>query len=568
MVQPSIGTVLSSAVLGSLGGLDPSAMGMGAAAPIANLTGIGQYQGAKVSTAISGFQLPRTVDSWLGVDYALQPIGDRRFKPLQGPPEAFHGIKDASEFGPICVQDKNYEFADDQSEACLNFNVYRPADVPMTQLLPTLIWIHGGAFSLYSGRAMDGGSFVASSEQPVMVVTFNYRLNSLGFLPSKLFERLELLNLGLQDQHFFLEFLQKHLHSFGGDPDQVTLGGLSAGSHSTAFEYFHNYGKDKGKPLFSRVLLQSGAITARAFPDVNYPRYEQDFHTLMAHIGCDTDQSDEKQIVCLRQAPIEQIEKISSKIYADAESNLNWPWQPVLGGPRLENRGSHCYRDATFHHLPIITTYTTDEGKYYTPGNLETNDDFIQFWQRLSPSLNVTDLALLNELYPDPAAYPDSKWAQSPNSTQYNRVSGSWSDMGYICPSRETAFRTSKAGVPTWRLRFNTPNHPLEAHPWRGIPHASDASYLWDAANVPYPNIAHTYHAYMASFVASGNPNTYRAAGSPEWPQYQVSDGTGDDCPEQLSVSPGDWPRKECDNVRIRHCEFWNDLDRAHRLDK
>ncbi|KAJ2976941.1 hypothetical protein NQ176_g4657 [Zarea fungicola] len=521
MVQATLGAMLSSAVLGSLGGFDSVALGNNdsQSLPVANLSGIGQYRACQLSESLSGLSLPRAVDAWLGVDYALQPILDRRFRPLEQPPEYFAEIKEANSFGPICVQDQSSGYGDEQSEACLNFNVYRPTGVPLTQKLPTLVWIHGGAFSLYSGRAMDGGSFVASSEQPVMVVTFNYRLNSLGFLP-------------------------------------------------TAFEYFHNYDGDKDAPLFARVILQSGAITARAFPDVSYPRYEDDFRTLMQYIGCDVRQSDEEQIDCLRKAPVAKIREISSQIYADAESNLSWPWQPVVGGPRLERPGSQCYQERTFHPLPIITTHTTDEGKYYTPGNLETNDDFIRFWQNLSPYLNVTDLAILNELYPDPVAHPDSIWGSSPNSTQYNRLSGSWSDMAYICPSRETAYRTSSKSIPTWRLRFNTPAHPLEAHGWRGIPHASDMAYLWNERSVPFPEVARMYHSYMASFVAGGDPNEFRLPGAPEWPSYRTGDGISGGCPKQLSVNPGDGTKTECDNVRLRQCEFWNDAERATRLNK
>ncbi|EGX97235.1 para-nitrobenzyl esterase [Cordyceps militaris CM01] len=564
MVQTSLAAIVSSALLGSIGGFDSGSANRSAVeAPVAHLTNIGHYQSFRLSESISGLDLPHPVDAWLGIDYALQPVGERRFTPLDSPPARFDGIRDATRFGPVCTQDKaDGHGGAGQSEACLNFNVYRPAGIPMTQKLPTLVWIHGGAFSLYSGRTMDGGSFVASSAQPVMVVTFNYRLNSLGFLPSRLFERLGLLNLGLRDQHFFLRFLQTHLPAFGGDTEQVTLGGLSAGAHSAAFAHCHNYGEDQDAPLFARVLLQSGAATARAFPDVRYPRYESDFEELMQHVGCRVDEADEEQIRCLRQAPIDKMEEISSRIYAEAESKLNWPWQPVLGGPRLEQPGSQCYQEGSFYEVPIITTHTTDEGKYYTPGHLETNDDFVRFWQHLSPHLNVTDLAILNELYPDPVAHPDSVWAQSPNSTQYNRVSGAWSDMAYMCPSRATASATAGRGVPTWRLRFNTPGHPLEAHGWRGIPHASDAAYFWNEAAVPFPDVARTYHAYMASFVAAGDPNRFRRQGAPEWPAYD-----GGACPRQLSVSPGA-VRAECDGLRKRQCAFWNDGERAQRLNK
>lgn len=565
----SLGSIVSSIALAPFGTLPLwNNASVQSNAPAVHIDGVGSYSGIVLSQSLSGFILPQNVDAWLGMDYASQPVGERRFQPIQGPPESFDGTKLADSFGPICMQDQAYPYSEEQSESCLNFNVYRPSHIPLSQKLPTLVWIHGGGFVLHSGRSMDGASFVASSKLPIMVVTFNYRLSAFGFLPSRLFERLGLLNLGLRDQYYLMEFLHRHLESFGGDPKQITLGGLSAGSHSTAFQYFHNYGTDEDKPLFARALLQSGAPTARAFPVVDYPRYQADFETLMKHIGCHTESSDEDQIACLRQSPAGEIEKISSQIYAEAEDRLNWPWQPTLGGERLERRGSECSSKGTFHHLPIITTYTTDEGKYYTPGTLETNDDFIEFWHNISPHLNRTDLAILNELYPDPVAHADSPWAQSPNSSQYNRISASWSDMAYICPSRSTAVRTSAEGVPTWRLRFNTPSYPLDQHSWKGIPHASDMTYLWNEQDVPFTDTARIYHAYMASFVAVGNPNDLRLEGSVEWPRYEKWDQSKGQEPQQLVVNPGNFTVVEADRARILQCDFWNAEERAIRLNK
>ncbi|KAJ6442543.1 acetylcholinesterase [Purpureocillium lavendulum] len=563
ILQASIGTISSvlAPIASSIAG---NVSSPGIAPPSVALSGIGSVSGIRVNETLSGHALPHPVDAWLGVDYAIQPTGENRFRPIQGVPAAFADAFSADKYGLACTQDPDYIPLDQQGEACLNFNVYRPADVPLTQKLPTLVWIHGGGFVLYSAKSMDGASFVSSSREPVMVVTFNYRLNSFGFLPSKLFERQGLLNLGLQDQTFFLEFLQQHLAEFGGDPTQVTLGGLSAGAHSTAIQYFHDYGTSKGKPLFSRALLESGAVTARAFPPVDYPRYGEDFARLMKHIGCPTDVSDAQQLRCLRKAPARDIEQITSEIYAVAESQLNWPWQPALGGARLERPGSRSLQEGTFHHLPIITTHTTDEGKLYTPGNLQTNDDFIEFWHRMSPDLNITDLAILNDLYPDPVAHPDSAWAKSPNSTQYNRISASWSDMAYICPSRQTAQYTSSAGVPTWRLRFNTPANPLEAQAWKGIPHASDMAYLWNDPAVPFKETARRYHAYLASFVATGDPNKLREGDAVEWPAYEAD---GSAAPRQVVVNPESVDVEE-DAIRVRQCEFWNDMDRAQRLNK
>ncbi|KAF4456864.1 hypothetical protein F53441_1075 [Fusarium austroafricanum] len=535
--------------------------------PQVTLHGYGTFAGTNISETLLGDKLPHQVNAWVGIDYAEQPVGDRRFRQLQSQPQSFKGVRNATKYGSVCLQDLSYPNPDEQSEACLNFNVYRTPGVPLSKKLPTLVWIHGGGFASFSGRDFDGAAFVASSARPIVVVTFNYRLNAFGFIPSKLFESQGLLNLGLQDQRFFLQFLQKHLGSFGGDTSQVTLGGLSAGAHSTAFHYFHNYGSGKNKPLFARAILQSGSATARSFPGTDYPRYEKDFTGLMNHINCSTDVDDKAQMECLRGASAEKIREYSAKAYEDAKDQLNWPWQPSIGGPMMEKAGSQCGNEGTFHHLPIITTYTSDEGKYYTPGNLETNDDFIQFWHRISPGLNITDLALINELYPDPAAYPDSPWAGSPNSTQYNRISAAWSDMAYICMSRNTAVTTSRAGVPTWKLRFNTPNYPLVAQSWKGIPHASDAVYIWNDPHVPYPETARIYYSYINSFVLTGNPNKLRLDGTVEWLQYKASE-TNSGYPKQLVVNPGNFTVVEEDNTRSRQCAFWNDVERAGRLYK
>ncbi|KAI0115277.1 alpha/beta-hydrolase [Daldinia grandis] len=539
--------------------------------PTVNLSGYGLFSGVKINEALSGSSLPAAVDAWLGIDYALQPVGQQRFRPVEHRPSAFHGTRSAASYGNVCVQDTIYTTGQVQDEACLNFNVYRTSGVPIEEKLPTLVWIHGGSFVLGSGKSMDGASFVASSKLPIAVVTFNYRLNSLGFLPSKLFEEEGLLNLGLRDQHFMLKFLQDHLESFGADPKQITLGGRSAGGHSTGIHYFHNYGEDEGRPLLARAIFQSGSVTARAFPDSNFPQYKKDFERYMRYLDCPTGKTEGGNALaldCLRRASIHDIQHISAEMYGEAEQTLSWPFQPALGGPLLERPGSRSGAEGTFHHLPAITSYVTDEGKFYTPATHRTNDDFLSFMYDMSPYLNYTDIALLNELYPDPTRHPDSPWANSPNSTQYNRLSAAWSDMAYICPSRETAFRTSTAGVPTWRLHFNTPNHPLEYQAWRGIPHTSDSAYAYDSPGVAFPQTAHIYHAYLASFVATGNPNSARLEGTPEWPQYQASETCGAARPKQLLINPGIYTTVEEDSVRIEQCEFWNDLDRAKRLNK
>jgi acetylcholinesterase len=208
----------------------------------------------------------------------------------------------------------------------------------------------------------------------------------------------------------------------------------------------------------------------------------------------------------------------------------------------------------------------SDEGKYYMRGDLETNEEFLAYLSNGSPQLNSTDLTLLSELYPDPATDPTSPFANSPNSTQYNRISAAWSDYAYICPGQETAYRASIAGVPTWKLHFNT-NASWPA--WKGIPHTSDTKYTWNEPTTQYPEISHIYHGYLSSFVVSGNPNTYRYEGSPEWPNYEVEGyGLESEPGKQLIVQPDNGTGVESDTIRREACLFWRDPERAGRLNK
>ena len=276
---------------------------------VISLEGYGQFSGTVVNTTYTGYALPQPVDAWLGIDYAAQPVGpEGRFRPIRDFPASFDGVRAAAEYGKACVQAPSSAVpAETQDEACLNFNVYRPQGASSVtssssssnsdkKLLPVLVWIHGGSFNAGSWKSFDGAAFAAASAEPILVVTFHYRVNSLGFLPSALFAEEGLLNLGVRDQHFFLkEFVQKHIAAFGGDPENITIGGRSAGGHSVGIHYFHNYGEDEDgaggqqPPYFARAIHQSGSVTARTFPNATYPLYAEHFATLMDHIGCPTD---------------------------------------------------------------------------------------------------------------------------------------------------------------------------------------------------------------------------------------------------------------------------------------
>ena len=179
--------------------------------------------------------LPRPIDAFLGVPYALPPTGDRRFR-LAVPVAASTCTMDASKYGSAAPGKPLRAALAPQveySEDCLTANVFRHAGkISAHDKLPVAVYIHGGAFNRGTSSMHKTASMVSHSAEPFVAVSFNYRIGALGFLPSTLSSKEGILNLGLRDQILLLEWVHENITTFGGDPGNVTLIGLSAGAHS------------------------------------------------------------------------------------------------------------------------------------------------------------------------------------------------------------------------------------------------------------------------------------------------------------------------------------------------
>jgi acetylcholinesterase len=528
---------------------------------LVTLPGYGSFQGTEILQDLKKTQTLRSaVDAWLGVEYSTQPVGANRFKPVQAP-VAFEGIRDASNSGPACWQ--NVFASLWQSEACLTVNIYRPSGIPMDQKLPVLVFLHGGSFVIGSHGSFDGALFIEKSKQPVMVVTAQYRLGALGSLPGKFMEEEGLLNLGVRDQKSMLQFVQQYIQHFGGDKTKVTLGGQSAGGHSVGIHLFHNYAEDAGKPLFHQAILSSGSPTARAFPGVDYALYQRQVEQFMDYMNCPMSPSS-AALECLQSSEVDDLQFMSTSLYNAHNYNITWPWQPVSPGPLLEKRGSKSGEDGEFFKIPTLISSTSDEGKAFTPQNLRTNTEYLNFWKTLIPGLTPEDLVDLQTLYPN-SSVTDVQSATFV-SAQFERLSAAYGDYSYICPVQDTASRLSNAGAPVYKARFNTPNW---APTFMGVPHASDAPYFNGIEGVQYPEISEIYSSYWSSFVVSGDPNRYATEGSAKWELYDVAGGKEG---MELVVNPpsqgGPKMENEKEGIRMEQCKWWRDETRALRLNK
>lgn len=184
---------------------------------------------------------PKPVDCFLGIPYAAPPIGEKRFRPPEKV-QPSSDIIDASKFGPIAPARQFVIIGPKlgSSEDCLTANVFRQTPSGDGKLLPVAVYIHGGAFNRGSASMHDTASMVGWSAAPFVAVSFNYRIGALGFLPSRLSAKEGILNLGLKDQILLFDWVQENIEKFGGDPDNITLIGLSAGAHSVSM-YLYLY---------------------------------------------------------------------------------------------------------------------------------------------------------------------------------------------------------------------------------------------------------------------------------------------------------------------------------------
>jgi para-nitrobenzyl esterase len=196
-----------------------------------------------------------------GIPYAAPPVGEHRWL-APDPPEPWNGVRPAKEFASIAPQPPmDIQFLEPpgkqpQSEDCLYLNIWTPGLDGAKR--PVMVWIHGGYFTNGAGSWVFYNGRNLSTRGEVVVVTINYRLGAFGFLNLNEVTKGRIPatgNEGLLDQAFALEWVRDNISGFGGDPDNVTLFGESAGAMSVGMLL----AMPRARGLFHRAILQSGA---------------------------------------------------------------------------------------------------------------------------------------------------------------------------------------------------------------------------------------------------------------------------------------------------------------------
>ena len=196
------------------------------------------------------------VIAFKGLPFAAPPVAGLRWKPPEAP-ASWSDVRKAAEYGHSCLQPASkYGQVTDQSEDCLYLNVWAPAKIDKP--LPVMVWIYGGGYVIGSGasKLYDGSAFARDG---VILVTLNYRLGSLGFFAHPALTReaapdQPLGDYGLMDQIAGLKWVKANIARFGGDPEQVTVFGESAGAGSILYLMT----SDSAKGLFQKAIVESG----------------------------------------------------------------------------------------------------------------------------------------------------------------------------------------------------------------------------------------------------------------------------------------------------------------------
>ncbi len=527
------------------------------AAVLCCVTGFGA-QGATVATAdgpVEGLR-KNGVEQFLGIPFAAPPVGPLRWMPPQGNAK-WTQLRQAKSFGPTCAQVTTLgPFAGpaNNNEDCLYLNVFTP-DVKAK--LPVLVWIHGGGYFDGASNDYDGSKLAGAGK--LVVGTINYRLNLFGFLahPALDGEGRAFGNYGLMDMQAALKWVRANIASFGGDPNNVTLGGQSAGAGAAAAHVI----SPGAAGLFHRAIFQSGGYSPLAPLAAARARGVK----FAAAAGC---KGDNAQIAkCLRALPAAKIAALSGTESATSA----FVGGAMIDGSVIPRQAIDAFRSGNFNRMPIMMGTTRDEGNF-TVGIAQyfkkdraaiTQKEFGDYVQRVyggnagpggtPPAYPADTVAALKSRYPVAKAAPHKAWAAV------------HSDM-LACRGQYAAGALARH-APLYMYRFDdrtAPSYfPKMAGFEPGAYHTGDIPYVFigyhggpDGVRVPLTRaqtkLSDKMIAAWANFARTGNPNGQGDAPWPRWGGPQSA----------YFLQDNDW-KNTLSNAQFaaaHQCGFWQSI--------
>jgi len=450
----------------------------------------------KVTGGIIQGEITEDMAIYKGIPFAAPPVGENRWKAPQ-PVIPWEGVRDATQFGGSPIQSFGMPGMN-ITEDCLYLNVYTPAKAK-TDKLPVMVWIYGGGFMMGSSSLYDGTPL---AQMGVVLVTINYRVGVIGYLahPELSAEDPHGVsgNYGIQDQIAALEWIQKNIAQFGGDPSKVTIFGESAGGISVSMLC----ASPLAKGLFRGAVSQSGGSFGPSRP-VNYPGENM-------KVLKDAEQAGVEYMHSMGANSLAELRALPAEEFRKPTPVTGGPW-PIIDGYVIPDDQYRMYENGNFNDVDVLIGYNSDEGASFGFG-----DD---------PKVHI---ASVEERY---GPWAEKLLAAYPVGDK--KVGKTGRDLG-----RDSAFgwhtwswarlQSEKGNSHVYLYYFDQhPDYPEDSDMYgHGSPHGQDVDYVFKSlrqANVPTDYQLSDYMStYWTNFVKYGNPNgeVENSEELPLWPEF------------------------------------------------
>ena len=436
------------------------------------------------------------------IPYAAPPVGDLRWKAPQ-PAQSWEGVLKAEEFGPWPPQPSRRDGSHPKmSEDCLYLGIATPA-TSVNDRLPVMVWIHGGGFQT---EHYGGDLWKHLAQRGVVIVSVEYRTGALGFMAhpelTKESKNGHSGNYGLLDQIFALQWVQRNIANFGGDPSKVTIFGESAGAISCSILC----ASPLAKGLFRACISQSGGSFA-PWTDAN--------RSLVANAS---QKGAEQQGLAfqkhLKKKSIKQLRKMDALALAGDNVGFGGFW-PCVDGYVITDDLYRLYERGEYNDVPVIVMTNSDEGALF------------------SYSIKPEDYKrAVNGIFGDMAEEALRVYPANTVDEAFHANGDMFRDMGFAWPSYAWVSLQSKTGKqPAYAAFLAQPSkRSFSGDPRRrGVAHADDILYLnGEFLTQPdkYPAeaaVAEIMQQYWVNFAKTCNPN---GKGLPYWPAFDATKPT------------------------------------------